>query len=54
MDRFAHVTHLSTFASMLACLAMALGGFLNFGDRTEGNILNNFPQENLMVNIARL
>lgn len=39
---------------MLACLAMALAGFLTFGDRTEGNILNNFPTENVMVNVARL
>lgn len=39
---------------MLACMAMALSGFLTFGDKTLGNVLNNFPTENLMVNIARL
>lgn len=33
---------------------MALAGFLTFGEKTEGNILNNFPDENLVVNIARL
>lgn len=33
---------------------MALFGFLTFGDKTEGNLLNNFPNDNLMVNIARL
>lgn len=54
MDRFARVTHYSTFASMLACMMMALAGFLTFGDKTQGNILNNFPRDNLMVNIARL
>lgn len=54
MDRFARVTHFSTFASMLACLAMALAGFLTFGDKTQGNILNNFPRDNVMVNVARL
>ena len=54
MDRFARVTHYSTFASMLACMMMALAGFLTFGDKTQGNILNNFPLDNLMVNIARL
>ncbi|KAK0514284.1 hypothetical protein JMJ35_002901 [Cladonia borealis] len=53
MDRFARVTHYSTFASMLACMMMALAGFLTFGDKTQGNILNNFPPDNLMVNIAR-
>lgn len=34
---------------------MALAGFLTFGDRTKGNVLNNFPsQGHLMVQIARL
>lgn len=39
---------------MVACLTMALAGFITFGEKTQGNILNNFPNENLMVNIARL
>ncbi|KAL1838968.1 hypothetical protein VTJ49DRAFT_2013 [Mycothermus thermophilus] len=54
MDRFSRVTHLSTFISMIACLMLALAGFLTFGDRTQGNVLNNFPADNTMVNIARL
>jgi len=54
MDRFARVTHYSTAISMVACLAMALGGYLTFGDMTKGNVLNNFPTDNVMVNIARL
>lgn len=54
MDRFAKVTHYSTGVSMLACLTMALTGYLCFGDQTQANILNNFPAENIMVNIARL
>jgi sodium-coupled neutral amino acid transporter 11 len=33
---------------------MALSGFLVFGDKTLGNVLNNFPSDNIMVNIARL
>jgi len=53
MDRFARVTHYSTFISMIACLTMALAGFLTFGDKTMGNVLNNFPNDNIMVNIAR-
>lgn len=32
---------------------MALSGFLTFGSKTEGNVLNNFPSTNTMVNIAR-
>ncbi|TKA83451.1 hypothetical protein B0A55_00538 [Friedmanniomyces simplex] len=54
MDRFARVTHYSTSISMVACMAMALGGYLSFGDRTQGNVLNNFPRNNVVVNIARL
>jgi sodium-coupled neutral amino acid transporter 11 len=33
---------------------MALAGFLVFGDATLGNVLNNFPSDNIMVNVARL
>ncbi|KZZ94961.1 Transmembrane amino acid transporter family protein [Moelleriella libera RCEF 2490] len=54
MDNFSRVTHYSTGISMLACLAMALAGFLTFGDKTLGNVLNNFPSDNSMVNVARL
>lgn len=54
MDRFAKVTHYSTGISMVACLAMALAGYLSFGSLTQGNVLNNFPTTNIMVNIARL
>ncbi len=39
---------------MVACLVMALAGFLTFGDKTLGNVLNNFPADNTMVTIARL
>lgn len=39
---------------MVACLLMALAGFLTFGSLTQGNVLNNFPRDNIMVNIARL
>jgi sodium-coupled neutral amino acid transporter 11 len=54
LDRFSRVTHWSTSISMLACLLMALSGFLTFGSKTQGNVLNNFPSNNTMVNIARL
>lgn len=34
---------------------MALAGFLTFGSKTKGNVLNNFPsQGHIMVQIARL
>ncbi|KUI74002.1 Vacuolar amino acid transporter 2 [Cytospora mali] len=54
IDRFSRVTHYSTGISMLACMVMALAGFLTFGDQTLGNVLNNFPADNTMVNVARL
>ncbi|KAK7568695.1 amino acid transporter [Phyllosticta citricarpa] len=54
LDRFALVTHYSTTVSMIACLFMALGGYLTFGNKTQGNVLNNFPTNNIIVNVARL
>jgi len=54
IDRFSKVTHYSTAISMLACLAMALSGYLTFGSLTQGNVLNNFPTDNILVNVARL
>lgn len=54
IDNFSRVTHYLTGVSMVACLVMALGRFLTFGDRTLGNVLNNFPSDNSMVNAARL
>ncbi|KAK0613856.1 transmembrane amino acid transporter protein-domain-containing protein [Immersiella caudata] len=54
IDRFSKVTHYSTGISMVACLLVALAGFLTFGDKTMGNVLNNLPSDNTMVNVARL
>ncbi|RSL70010.1 hypothetical protein CEP54_002001 [Fusarium duplospermum] len=54
IDNFSRVTHYSTGVSMLFCLVLALGGFLTFGDKTLGNVLNNFPADSTMVNVARL
>ncbi|KAK5278948.1 hypothetical protein LTR16_008116 [Cryomyces antarcticus] len=54
IDRFTKVTHYSTSISCAACMAMALSGYLTFGDKTQGNVLNNFPTDNILVNVARL
>src|ERR1700712_4267878 len=54
LDRFAAVTHYSTAISCAACLLLGLAGFLSFGDKTQGNVLNNFPADSIVVNIARL
>ncbi|ORX49259.1 hypothetical protein BCR36DRAFT_412780 [Piromyces finnis] len=54
MNRFATVTHLSTGWSFLVSIAIALGGYLVFTDKTKGNILNNFPQDSHLINISRI
>lgn len=54
LDRFATVTHYSTSISCAACLLLGLAGFLSFGSLTQGNVLNNFSPNSLIVNIARL
>jgi len=54
LDRAAIVTHMSMFVSMVASLALGMAGFLVFTDRTQGNILNNFPMNNAVINFTRL
>ncbi|KAF8577746.1 amino acid transporter [Ramaria rubella] len=53
MDRFAYVTHISTAMSLIACLTLAIPSFLVFTDKTHGNILNNFSQNDTLINVAR-
>ncbi|GAA5916392.1 Avt2p [Sporobolomyces salmoneus] len=53
LDRFAQVTHVSTILSVVACLCMSTSGFLVFTDRTQGNILNNFAEDDWLINVAR-
>lgn len=54
LDRFNRVVHISCAISGFVCCLMGVCGFLNFGNKTKGNILNNFPSDDLLVNIARL
>ncbi|KAG0001064.1 hypothetical protein BGZ65_003828 [Modicella reniformis] len=53
INRLKLVTHMSMTVSLLACLILALSGYINFSDKTQGNILNNFPSDNFIINIAR-
>ncbi|ORY91585.1 transmembrane amino acid transporter protein-domain-containing protein [Leucosporidium creatinivorum] len=53
LDRFAQVTHVSTALSVIACLCMSTSGFLVFTDKTPGNILNAFSEDDTLINIAR-
>lgn len=54
LKRFNQLTHVSLALSCIVCLTMAYAGFLNFKDKTEGNILNNFPSDDNVINFARL
>ncbi|KAK8858559.1 hypothetical protein IAR55_002788 [Kwoniella newhampshirensis] len=53
LDRFYVVTHISTGISLVACLLVAVSGYVVFTDKTEGNILNNFSSDDWVINIAR-
>ncbi|KAJ3818434.1 amino acid transporter [Lentinula raphanica] len=53
LDRFAQVTHVSTLISLVSCCTLAISGYVVFTDKTQGNILNNFPSNNTMINVAR-
>ncbi len=44
LDRFAKVTHVSTFISLVSCMTLAISAYIVFTDKTQGNILNNFPR----------
>ncbi|KAJ2352213.1 hypothetical protein GGH92_001388, partial [Coemansia sp. RSA 2673] len=53
LNRYFEVIHLSTAIATVASLIIAVFGYVYFGEKTQGNILNNFPQDNLLINIAR-
>ena len=53
MDKFRMVTHYSTFISTIAAVSMSIAGYWFFEDKTLSNILNNFPNTDVIVNIAR-
>ncbi|WWD18450.1 hypothetical protein CI109_102902 [Kwoniella shandongensis] len=53
LDRFNTVTHISTGISLIACLLVAVSGYVVFTDKTEGNILNNFSSDDWVINVAR-
>ncbi|ORX72984.1 hypothetical protein DL89DRAFT_274041 [Linderina pennispora] len=53
LNRYFDVIHMSTVIAGIASLVMAVSGYMFFKDKTHGNILNNFPQDNFLINIAR-
>ncbi|CDH56557.1 amino acid transporter [Lichtheimia corymbifera JMRC:FSU:9682] len=54
LNRFAMVTHWSMVIAFVTCFILAVSGYVVFTDKTAGNILNNFPADNVLINIARL
>lgn len=52
-ERFAKLTHVACGISMVCCLVMAVNGLVNFGDKTKGNLLNNFKSDDNWINVAR-
>ncbi|CAO3641915.1 unnamed protein product [Cunninghamella echinulata] len=54
LNRFAKVTHYSMTIAFITCVILGLSGYLAFTEKTAGNILNNFPSDNVFINIARL
>ncbi|CAK9441768.1 uncharacterized protein LODBEIA_P56360 [Lodderomyces beijingensis] len=54
LAKFSKLTHISCLISMIFCMIMGLNGFLNFGNLTKGNILNNFKSNDNWINVARL
>lgn len=53
VDRWACVTRWSVSIALGLGLTLALGGYLNFVNTTEANILNNFGTRHGPANIAR-
>ncbi|KAG7563097.1 hypothetical protein FFLO_01405 [Filobasidium floriforme] len=54
LDRFSAVTHISTLTSLICCLILSISGYLVFTDKTQGNILNCFDEDDAVINVARL
>ncbi|RLV95132.1 Vacuolar amino acid transporter 2 [Spathaspora sp. JA1] len=53
LSKFSKLTHISCIVSMIFCMIMGINGLLNFGDKTKGNLLNNFRSDDNWINIAR-
>lgn len=52
-ERWASVTRWSVSIALVMGVTLALGGYLNFVDETQGNILNNFSTEHKAASVAR-
>eukprot|EP00158_Paraphelidium_tribonemae_P007889 Partr_v1_DN28387_c0_g1_i2_m78347 putative Solute carrier family 38, member 11 len=53
LDRWGATTHWFTSISCFFSLCLAIPGYLIFGDKVEGNILNNFSHDSGIMTFAR-
>ncbi|KAJ1504205.1 hypothetical protein HMI54_007331 [Coelomomyces lativittatus] len=53
LDRFTRVTHYATAISLVFSILLAYLGYFTFVQKTAGNVLNNFPTDNNVINVAR-
>lgn len=53
VQRWAWVTKRSVFIALVIAIMLGLSGYLSFVDKTQGNILNNFPEDYKAANAAR-
>lgn len=53
VERWTYVTKWSVCIALVMGMTLALGGYWNFVDQTEGNILNNFSTEHKPASVAR-
>lgn len=53
LKRFGQLAHVSLILSCIVCLTAGYSGFLNFKNMTYGNVLNNFPSDDNVINFAR-
>uniref|UniRef100_A0A7S4QR31 Amino acid transporter transmembrane domain-containing protein n=1 Tax=Ditylum brightwellii TaxID=49249 RepID=A0A7S4QR31_9STRA len=51
--RWATVSAISISTSAFLFLILGVSGFLGFGDETQGDVLNNFPEGSMEANVAR-
>ena len=51
--RWSIVTHTSVATALKLSMVLAITGYVNFPNDTKGDILNNFPYDNTVINIAR-
>lgn len=53
VDRWSWVTQWSVGIALAMGLTLGLGGYLNFAEDTEGNILNSFSVDHKFASVAR-